>query len=675
MLSRISFKNIRKSYKDYTIYFITLILGVAIFYLFNSIDSQQAMFVMSKRSEEIIKLLVTLLSGVSVGVSVILGFLIIYANGFLVRKRKKEFGIYMTLGMSKQNISKILLGETLIIGSISLIAGLIAGIFASQFMSILIGKLFEADMKQFQFVFSKEAAIKTIVYFGIMFACVIAFNIFAIGRFKLVDLLNASKKNQVVRVKNPVTCVLVFVIGAGILSYCYYHVTCGLKFLTGPVILLVIALGSISTYLVFWSLSGFFLMVLQKSRKIYYRGLNAFILRQIHNKINTMVLAMTIICLLLFVSICAISSGISLRESINQEIRDAAPADISIDSLNDAKGYKEIEKRISSAGFPIEELKEWVEIPCYRTDELKQYEDILGKEVASKLKKDFPVVGKQDVKENIYLLSDYNKLAKLYGNETFSLEEDEYIAVCTLETLKNYQNLALKSGQTIQINGKTFHSRYSNCQKGILTMGSANATIDTIILPDSAWKENGRLQKTASIFAGNYKANKKEQMEKIENSIRNFIDNKQFDKQFPDLSWETKTAIHESATGIAVIVTFIGLYIGIVFLITSAALLALKELSEAADNKERYMLLCKLGTDEKMVHKALFWQIAIFFFLPISLAIIHSIFGIGFVNRVVVMLKNVSLLKPIFISSSVFGVIYILYFLFTFISSKRILED
>ena len=155
MLFKLSLKNIRKSFKDYAIYFFTIILGVAIFYMFNSIDSQEARLAMNSSSREIIKLLINLLSGVSVFISVILGFLIIYANNFLIKRRKKEFGTYMLLGMGKRQVSKILVIETILIGIISLGVGLLIGVFASQFMSVLVAKMFEVNMTKFEFVFSK----------------------------------------------------------------------------------------------------------------------------------------------------------------------------------------------------------------------------------------------------------------------------------------------------------------------------------------------------------------------------------------------------------------------------------------------------------------------------------------------------------------------------------------
>ena len=210
MLFKLSVKNMKKSFKDYAIYFLTLVLGVAIFYMFNSLDSQQAMLDVSQSTRKMIELMIQMLSFVSVFIAVILGLLIVYANNFLINRRKREFGIYMTLGMGKRQISKIILFETILVGILSLISGLIIGIFASQFMSILVGKLFEADMSKFEFVFSKSACIKTCIYFAVMYVAVMIFNTITISRYKLINLLTAIKKNETIKIKTPMLSILIF---------------------------------------------------------------------------------------------------------------------------------------------------------------------------------------------------------------------------------------------------------------------------------------------------------------------------------------------------------------------------------------------------------------------------------------------------------------------------------
>ena len=179
----------RKSIKDYMIYFMTLVLGVAVFYVFNSLESQQAMLSISNDTREIVALITEMINYVSVFVSIILGFLIVYANNFLIKRRKKEFGVYMTLGMGKKNISVILLVETILIGLLSLVIGLIIGIFASQLTSIIVAKMFSADMSHYQFVYSSAATFKSILYFGIIYLIVMVFNMISIGRYQLIDLL------------------------------------------------------------------------------------------------------------------------------------------------------------------------------------------------------------------------------------------------------------------------------------------------------------------------------------------------------------------------------------------------------------------------------------------------------------------------------------------------------
>ncbi len=210
----------KKSFKDYAIYFLTLVLGVAIFYMFNSLDSQQAMLDVSQSTREMIQLMIEMLGVVSVFIAIILGFLIVYANSFLINRRKREFGIYMTLGMGKWQISKIILLETILVGILSLAVGIFVGVFGSQFMSILVAKLFEADMTEFTFVFSKDACIKTCIYFTIMYVAVMLFNTFTISRYKLINLLTAIKKNEKVKIKNPVISIIIFILSATLLRIC-----------------------------------------------------------------------------------------------------------------------------------------------------------------------------------------------------------------------------------------------------------------------------------------------------------------------------------------------------------------------------------------------------------------------------------------------------------------------
>lgn len=687
MLFKLSIKNMRKTIKDFAIYFLTLVLGVAIFYMFNSLDSQEAMMQVSSSTRELIKLMITMLGFVSVFVAVILGLLIVYANNFLINRRKKEFGTYMMLGMSKGQISRILLIETIFVGIISLIVGLVIGVFASQFMSVLVGKLFAADMSKFEFVFSKDACIKTCIYFAVMYIAVMIFNTFTISRYKLINLLNASKKNEQIKIKNLWVCILVFVIGVVILGYAYYKVTCGVNELsTADTILPIILMGIVGTILVFWSVSGFILKLVQLRKNIYLKDVNMFVLRQLHNKINTTVVSMSIICLMLFMTITILSSALSLNNTMRKDLEDTTPVDLNLYKTanlpeNEKMSKAQIEdsrktmiQTLEDNGFDMTKLKDVVEIPIYATNELT-WRDTLSP-VYDEVKQQFPNL-LYETAEEIVKVSDYNKIARLYGNIEYQLKDDEYIILCDFDNMKNLRNKALKADSTITIAGKEYKSKYDECQNGYIYMAGSHINNGIVLVPDSCNLTEDMKEET--FLAANYNATTEEEKEEIEKICTGETEtefSKNLNEKDITIDGMTKIAIIESSLGVSTIVLFIAIYLGIIFLIASSAILALKQLTESSDNKQRYAILRKIGADEKMIKGALFKQIGIFFLMPLILAIIHSIFGIQFVMTMMSVLADAKELLPSAIATAVIiGVIYGAYFMATYLGSKNIIKE
>ena len=693
MLFKLSIKNMKKSFKDYAIYFLTLVLGVAIFYMFNSLDTQQAMLDVSTSTREIIKLMIGMLNIVSVFVAVTLGLLIAYANNFLINRRKKEFGIYMILGMGKRQISKIILFETILVGIVSLVCGIVIGVFASQFMSVLVAKLFEADMSKFTFVFSREACIKTCIYFAIMYLAVMIFNTITISRYKLINLLTAIKKNEKVKMKNPFISILIFLIAAGILGFCYYKVTVEADTIREiSQMLQIILLGILGTFLIFWSLSGFILRLVQSLKGTYLKGTNMFVLRQINNKINTTVISMTVICLMLFMTISILSSSLSLRNTMQKDLLDMTPVDLNLYKTANlpeeyeryGKKYRATEEAIEDSkitivetlknnDFDISKLKDIVEIPIYATNDLT-WGDFIGDKY-EEVKAQFPML-KYDTAETIVKVSDYNRLAKLYGNEQYSLNDDEYILLCEFDNMISIRNSVLKDVNTLEIAGKEYKPKYDECKEGFIEMSTSHTNTGIILVPDSCNLTEDMKEET--FLAANYNVTSDEEKEEIE---KNFIESdsiliKNLKEKGITLDGMTRISIIESSTGVAAIVVFIAIYLGIIFLIASAAILALKQLTESADNKQRYIILRKIGCDEKMINQALFRQIAIFFMLPLIFAIIHSIFGIQFAITLMSVLASKEELLPSAIATVlIIGIVYGLYFLATYFGSKNIIKE
>ena len=696
MLFKLSIKNMKKSFKDYAIYFLTLVLGVAIFYMFNSLDSQQAMLEVSQSTREMIRLMIDLLGMISVFIAIILGFLIVYANNFLVNRRKREFGIYMTLGMGRRQISAIILLETILVGILSLAVGIFVGVFASQFMSILVAKLFEADMTEFTFVFSKDACIKTCIYFAIMYIAVIVFNTLTISRYKLINLLTAIRKNEKIKIKNPVISILIFLISAGILGYAYWIVTGGVYELrTGNELLKPILMGIVGTIGIFWSLSGFILRIIQSSKKVYLKGTNMFVLRQLNNKINTNIVSISIICLMLFMTISVLSSSLSIKSALDSQLKELTPVDVNlyktaylpesyVNSYNGNTVYYTEEQRedsrnpvsytLKTNGYDMNSLKDIVEIPIYAIPEwtLKHSFGAYYETVKSQ----FSMLT-YDTSESIIKISDYNKIASLYGEEQYTLKDDEYIVLCDFEQMTSLRNEAMKVNSNIEINGKTYHSKYDECQNGFVFMSSSNMNGGIILVPDSFEVKDEWTQQY--FLAANYNAETDEEKEELDKIFSEENDNILFDNlenKGIDLLGITKISLTEASKGLATIIIFIAIYLGIIFLIASSAILALKQLTESSDNKQRYTILRKIGCDEKMINQALFRQIFIFFMLPLILAIIHSIFGIKFILSILAVLASPDELLPsVIVTAVIIGAIYGVYFLATYLGSKNIIKE
>ena len=675
MLFKLSLKNISKSIKDYAIYFFTLILGVAIFYVFNAIDDQSVMMKVSSTTAEIIKLMTNVLSGVSVFVSIILAFLIVYASRFLIKRRNKEFGVYLTLGMSKKKISLILFIETLIIGIVSLVVGLGIGFLLSQLMSILVANMFEADLTRFQFVFSTNACIKTLIYFSIMYFVVMIFNTISISKCKLIDLMHFNKKSEKIKLKNPLFCTIVFIISCIALGFAYYQVTGGIeKMADANSIFVPIGVGAVSTFFVFWSLSGLLLKIFISMKNTYYKGLNSFTLRQFSSKINTMTFSMTIICLMLFITICVLSSALSMKNSLNKNVIEFSPRDIEISKpanvdleVNDftdkqIENYKlSFEEIFTKNGFDFKKFKNIVYFSLY-ADEYVTLKSTLGTYYKT-VKKNYPFLRYDDY---IVLMknSDYNNLANNFNLEKINLNSDQYAVVGNYKEMIDIKNEALKRNTEIIVNQRIYLPKYKKAINGFYEMGSQKSEIGFIVLPDEALNEN---QKISNKMVADYNGNQGD----IEKDVTSFLNNTS--KYI--ITFNTKKDIRDASVGLGAIVTFLGLYLGIIFLISCAAILALKELSESSDNVEKFVVLRKIGVDEQELNKALFKQIGIFFMFPLILAIIHSIFGVMFCNNILKTMGVSFNLKSVIITSLFIIFIYGGYFLVTYICSKNIIKE
>ena len=658
MLYNLSLKNIKKSFKDYAIYFVTLILGVCIFYLFNSMDSQTAILEVTSRQSEMIDLLEQILSYISVFVSFILGFLIIYASRFLIKKRNKEFGVYMTLGMSKRKISLLLLMETFIIGLISLAFGLLLGIVLSQITSIFVANLFEANMSKFTFNFSKTALFKTILYFGIIYFIVMIFNTIIINKNKLIDLLQASKKQEKIRIKSSMISVILFFISVLMLGSAYYMVTAGVNDLLKydvSILLVPILLGTIGTILFFYSVAGMSLKIISKCHNLYSKKLNTFVFKQINSKINTMVISISIICLMLFVTLCLLTSAFTIKDYFNNSINTYAPVDYQIVSINQNVRVTEFLEDT----FVKENTKDNLVVSEYY-DENFDYAKSLGK-VYEQIKQEYSYI---QFDSPVYIMSeaDYNKLARLLKIDTVTIQDDEYAIVSNYNT--DIYESVLKSNSTMIIFNHELKP-YKKLINGFVNISGNPANLGFFVVSDQIIEKD---HLKYEILSGNYNSKDQKIIDKLEEKVKKFHTEETLIK-------DTRNEIEISAAGLTAIITFIGLYLGIIFLISSSAILALKELSDCIDDKKKYKILRQIGADEKEINKALFMQTFIFFMMPLSIAVIHTIFGLKFCEWILKSLGITSILNGSYMTFIFLILIYGIYFIITYLCSKNIIRE
>ncbi|MDR7811146.1 ABC transporter permease [Lacrimispora sp.] len=653
MLTKLVFKNVGKSMQDYTVYFFTLVFGVSIFYMFNSIYAQQDIMVVTEILTDSMIALRKILSVISVFVAVILGFLIVYANSFFIRRRKKEMGIYMTLGMSKGKISAILVFETFLMGLLALIAGLIIGVFGSQFMSVFTAKIFEADMTAYKFIFSPDAAVKSILYFAVIFLTVIIFNTIAVSKYKLIDLIYGGRKNESLKIRSTKLSVLVFLVSIVFLGTAYALVLKNGIININRIFLWSIILGTAGSLLFFFSLSGILTKLVQSNKKLYYKNLTMFVTRQLTSKINTNFISISVVSIVLLLVIGIFSTGYSMKNILTADLKETAPYDVSF--YGDGKGnYKTIYESLPLSIKGIDAISH--EYSIYRGD--LHY-------------KDFPVdysslsfdIGKRGL--DFVMFSDYQKFLEMQGMEKTDLPGNGYFIIASGDVYQHIAQQFLDRNVTISLGGKTLQPK-GEVQN--IKLSNSDSGITFVVNDGFSETLNKSPDQVLNMICKTGEGSKE-----LQENLNQYSNSEDYqEKGF--WYYSSREEIYASSLAMKAIISFLAIYLGIVFMVACAAILAIQQLAQASDNKERYALLRKLGAEKKMLDRALFVQILCYFLLPFILGIVHSIVGLTAVNNVMMAFERVNVMDSVFIPALFIVLIYGVYFGLTYIGCKHILR-
>lgn len=587
MFSKLAFKNVGRSMKDYGVWFLTIAFGVCLFYVFNSLETQAVFqYLGSGPQAPTAQAIRELIGMLSVFVWVVLAFLILYASGFLIRRRKGELGTYLLLGMERGQVARLLLLETLCMGVLALLAGLGLGVLAAWGLSAFTAGLFAVPMTEFTFSVSLAAMGKTALAFSLIFLLVMLCHAFAVSRCRLLDLMQARRVNQELKAQSLGVSVVLFLAGAGLLAVAYAMLLTRGLLRVDALFWVMIGLGSLGTLLFFRSLFGFLLRVCQSSKRLYYRNLNMFVLRQFNARINTTYRSMTVICLMLLLAIGITASSVGLNNTVEQMTAEQAPQDVELIFYPEQEGEVDLPALLAEGGFdPEAECAFSLAVPVYRTGEERAITQSMHDAIAGRWGQDaayaFRAHHGLDVQpddaaqgahiDGWYFLADY-------AGDKYAAEARFQEALSTLDTLGVY-------GCTTRI---------------------------------GTWME---------------------------------------------------------VMGTKVLVLFIGLYLGVVFLLASAAVLALQQLTQAADNAPRYQLLARLGAPERMRARSVDIQVFLSFFLPLALALVHAAVGMTAANAVIAEVGKVDAAASSAVAAVLLLVIYGGYFLATCWGSRRIVRS
>lgn len=641
---------------------------------------------MSERQEAMIQFLSIMISGVSVFIAIVLGFLIVYASRYLIRRRKKEFGIYLTLGMPTAKVSRVIVYETLFVGLLSLVVGLLAGIIVSEILLYATAALFDTKMDTFVFMISWPAVIQTVVYFAVIFFVALIFNVFSVSRYKLIDLINADKKNEGFKLRSLPLSVFLFIVSLILIGIAYWLLIDNGMTQFDEQFAASTALVCVGTFLLFFSLSGFLLRAVQANKKLYFKGLSMFTLRQLSAKINTAFASISLVCMALFLAITSTCGGFALCTTFNTSIDKTTQYDASFcvyyggTAGNELWGTYAAEDDYSMKNAFERDVPGWNDLVEKSSQTSFYYSDVpLGHIIDNteyEVNKSLEIERMRDTELTMVSASEFNAQRALLDLEPIELTSDEYLIWCDFETVAGMYDEYVREGNTIETFGHTLNPAIDHVDTTLSETAQFTMNTGALVVADEIIPEDIDTFYTLlnAMFVGDRESTEEPLREALREAYPDEMEYSENTTGWPFSRLITATEMIDQSVGLSVIIAYLAIYIGFVLLIACAAILALKQLSEAADNVTRYDLLQKIGTDDKMINKALFAQIGIYFIFPLIVALCHSFVALIVVVDMVMIYGFIDITIPLLATIAAFLLIYGGYYLITYFASRSMVR-
>lgn len=727
MLCKLAWGNVRRAGRDYLVYLLTLTLGATVFYAFNTISMQ--VDIAGIDEEGLAQVMGSMLGDLTYFLAGVMAFLMVYANNFIMKRRKKEFGLYQVLGMGRGRVATIMALETVIVSVVAFVAGIVLGVGLSQLMTFFTASLFKTQIANFHFFFSVHAFNLTLVCMLVMFVLTLLLNLRAVRRTKLIELMGAERRNESIKTRNPWIAIAIFAVGVVLVGVAYYRLLRDGFPLTATDSKLqeamnqfgiTTAMVTVGTFALFWGLSGMLIKLLQSLRGVYWRGLNMFTVRQLAAKVNTVCFSMGVIAMLLFLAITSVTCGMSIANVMNENLERYNPVDVSQtyvyytpDTLDYYKGYKgyvnpsEADRMVladttvdlypawhgkgKSAGNNDETGKkvniadvagEHVQIDSYLSypfggSNPSVTPSEMCKIMGEKLPKAFGGSNADTMGLFVTPASQYNKLRQMMGEEPVHIGHDQYLLTCDMGgELVDLYTKYMAGGHALTLGGHTLKPATDKSDED--TAAIANSAMGsnpgTVVVADELLSQLN-LQPYSSSLLVNYKQgmDTTEADESIKNTV---LDNLLVDGKEPG-SWGifiTRSEMYTQAAQMNGLISYLAIYIGFVLVVACAAILSIQRLSNVADGSRSYRVLAQIGCDDRQIRHSVMAQQAVFFLFPLAVGLAHSFVALKVIIELVSIFGNMSIGGTVGLTCAIFLAAYGGYFLVTYLMSTGMVQ-
>ena len=719
MLCKLAWGNVRRAGRDYLVYLLTLTLGVTVFYAFNTISMQ--VDIAGIDEEGLAQVMGSMLGYLTYFLAGVMAFLMVYANNFIMKRRKKEFGLYQVLGMGRGRVATIMALETVIVSVVAFVAGIVLGVGLSQLMTFFTASLFKTQIANFHFFFSVHAFNLTLACMLVMFVLTLLLNLRAVRRTKLIELMGAERRSESIKTRNPWIAIAIFAVGVVLVGVAYYRLLRDGFPLTATDSKLqeamnqfgiTTAMVTVGTFALFWGLSGMLIKLLQSLRGVYWRGLNMFIVRQLAAKVNTVCFSMGVIAMILFLAITSVTCGMSIASVMNENLERYAPADMSQtyvyytpDTLDYYKEYVNPSEadRMVLADTTVDLYPAWhgKDKSADNNDETGKKVDIVDvagehvqidsylsypfggsspsvsagemcKTMGEKLPKAFGGSKADAMGLFVTPASQYNKLRQMMGEEPVSIGRDQYLLTCDMggELIDLYTKY-MAGGHALTLGGHTLKPATDKSDED--TAAIANSAMGsnpgTVVVADELLSQLN-LQPYSSSLLVNYKQgmDTTEADESIEYTV---LDNLLVDGKEPG-SWGTfitRSEMYAQAAQMNGMISYLAIYIGFVLVVACAAILSIQQLSNVADGSRSYRVLAQIGCDDRQIRHSVMAQQAVFFLFPLAVGLAHSSVALKVIIELVSIFGNMSIGGTVGLTCAIFLAAYGGYFLVTYLMS------